>query len=157
MPEAIAGHVIVPHFRNTLGAERLPFRGPLGRPSARTAGCSTREARRLDENLKFLRQRLPVDTGEPGGEPDMVQQTLLVVETQEQRSDDALLRRIAEAAQHAVRGSHPLDLHHGARAGLVGIADPLGDDAVERPSGAAEPPHRFPAIVRERRKTEVRD
>jgi hypothetical protein len=83
---------------------------------------------------------------------DMVELVVLVIETEQERADDRRVRRIAEAADDAVRRAGALDLDHGPLAFEVGavvglghhafqlalIKPPPGEGPVGRPRGEAE-------------------
>src|SRR5687767_11513553 len=58
MAEAIAGDMIVAHFDDKVGPQRLPFGGAFGAPAARRAGRVAGEAGWLDESFEPLRQYL---------------------------------------------------------------------------------------------------
>ena len=60
-----------------------------------------------------------------GGEPDVMQQALLVVEAEQQRADDLGLRAVTKAAHDAIRAAEVFDLLHPvalARSGSRGRA-----------------------------------
>src|SRR3954451_21230106 len=54
-----------------------------------------------------------------------------VVQPEQQRADAAAVRKYSEAADHALRRTFELDLHHVAPAGAVAPNALLRDDAVE--------------------------
>ena len=56
----------------------------------------------------------------------MVEQSGLVIESQQQRADQLAARPVAKAAHHAVGGAQPLDLDHGALAFKVRGVQALG-------------------------------
>src|ERR1043166_1610375 len=85
--EAAAGDMVVAHFGDQLGPQRLPFAGPLGAPAARPAGRIAGEARRRDQLLQLSGQRLLVLGRDRRGEADMIEPALLVIEA-EQRSEE---------------------------------------------------------------------
>src|SRR5207237_6996640 len=107
---------------------------PARRPPGRLAGeAGTRQA------LELPGQRRHVLLLQPRGEADVVEQAAGVVEAEEQRPDEPAAGAVAEAADDAVRGALALDLQHRALARLVWLVEALGDDAVERTAGAAQP------------------
>jgi len=57
MPKAAAGEVVVLHFDDEFGGERLPFGRALGGPAAGTTGRVAGKTRRLDQYLELLCQR----------------------------------------------------------------------------------------------------
>ena len=70
----------------------------------------------------------------------MVQQTLRVVEPQQERPHHARAGGIAEPAHHAIHRPGALDLlHPGAVAGAIVEIEALGDHAVHRAARAGEP------------------
>jgi hypothetical protein len=137
--EAISGDVVVAHLGDEFRPQRLPLGAPGVRPTAWAAGRVAREARRLDQALERLRQRRPLCIGDAGGEADMVEAALVVVEAKEQRADLAALRFVPEAADDAIGRAHALDLEHGALAGFVRALDPLRHDAIDRTAGLGQP------------------
>src|SRR5258708_34504295 len=72
MTKAVAADVIVAHFRHELGRQRLPFARALRAPARRPSRGFAAEAGRLAQFRQLLRQLLPVDIGEAGGEADMI-------------------------------------------------------------------------------------
>ena len=74
----------------------------------------------------------------------MMQQAIVIVEAEQQRSDDPLavhfVGGVAEAADHTVRAAEILDLLHAvAVAGLIGQVDALCDDAVATAARSRQP------------------
>src|ERR1700722_12064873 len=63
----------------------------------------------------------------------MIEQAFLVVEAEQQRSDDRLFFKIAKTSDDAIGGALAFDfLHAGALTALVGQVEAFGDDSVER-------------------------
>src|ERR1700719_317743 len=63
----------------------------------------------------------------------MIEQAFVVVEAEQQRSDDRLFFKIAKTSDDAIGGALAFDfLHAGALTALVGQVAALGDDSVER-------------------------
>ena len=66
--------------------------------------------------------------------------TIVVMEPEQQRSDEPAVRPIAKATHHAVCAAIVLHLHHRvARAGAVRRVAPLRNDAIERRADLSEP------------------
>src|SRR6476661_3949544 len=138
--EPSAGEVVVLHLDHQLRREGLPFARSLGAPSRRSTRRLAGETRGLHQLLELRGERLLLPGGNVRGEADMVQQSALVVETEQQRADDLPLRRVAKAADHALGGALVLHLLHPvAVAALVRQVEPLRDDAVESTADGAEP------------------
>ena len=112
----------------TSSVERLPFAGALGAPAARPAGArpvkpgafasgsscrvSAVRSRRAKLDVKPTWWSSPSSSYRPSSSEPTTR----------------ALRGVAEAADHAVRRAHALDLlHAGALAGAVGEVDALGD------------------------------
>src|SRR5207244_2320993 len=119
--EAPGGDLVVADLDDQLGPERLPFGRSRRAPAAGTAGRVASEAGRLDQRLESRRQCRAIDGGDAGGEADMVEQPLVVVEAKEQRADLAGLARVAEATHDAVGGAAALDLDHRPLAQRIGV------------------------------------
>jgi len=132
--------MVVAHLDDERGLEWLPGVFLASVPAARSAGGLAGESGRRNELLQLFREARSIRDGNAGGEPDVVQQAVRVVEAEEQRADDLGLRAVAEAANHAIRAAEVFDLLHAvalARA-IVEVA-PFGDDAIERRAGLGEP------------------
>src|SRR5438105_3519648 len=140
MPKALAGEVIVADFDHEFRLERHPFGGTLRRPAARTARRIAGKARRTHQRLQLFGERRLVLTFDRRGEPDMIEPAVAVIETEQQRADQRAALVVAEAADHTIGATQILDLLHAAAiAGAVGKVTTLGDDAIERRAGAAQP------------------
>src|SRR5438552_5658315 len=130
--KAAAREVIVTDLAHEPWRQRLPLRVASSAPATGTAGSAAGEARRLDERLQHGLERAALGHGEARAEADVVQQSGVVVEPEEQRADLAARLRVAEAAHHAVDRAHALDLAHGrSLPGRVGRVRALGHNAVE--------------------------
>jgi hypothetical protein len=71
----------------------------------------------------------------------VVEQTVVVVEPEQQRADELPLRCVAKSTHHAVDGAKLLHFYHSAPlAGAIRLVELLGDDAVESGAHAVEPP-----------------
>ena len=104
--------MIIANFDHEFGPHGLPLRRAAGRPSAWTARRVAGEPGRGDELLKLERQRFLGAAGDRGGEADVMQKTVIAVETEQQRADDRLTLVVAEAADHTIRAAVVLDLLH---------------------------------------------
>src|SRR4029453_1180855 len=82
--KAVAGDMVITDLDNELGPKRLPVARALGAPAARTAPCIAGKAGRLHEGLVKPGQLGPLGTRNGGGEADMVELALAVVETKQQ-------------------------------------------------------------------------
>ena len=82
---------------------------------------------------QLLGQLLAPGHRERRGHADVMQPPVIVVQPEQQRSDQLVLSRLvpAEAGDDAVGGARVLDLDHRALAGLVGAVGRLHDHAVE--------------------------
>src|SRR5262249_23299618 len=126
-----AAEVIEGDFDHQLGGERLPFAGALGRPAARPARRVAGEAGRLDQALELLRQRVAFTRADAGRKSDVMQQSVVVIEPEQQRAHGLAVRAVAEAADHAIGAAIVLDLlYGGALARPVCAVALFGDDAV---------------------------
>ena len=137
--KAVAADVIVAHFDDQLGSQRLPFGRPLRRPAARSTRRFASETRCRDQLLQPLRQLRLFIGRERGCEPDVVQQAIVAIESQQQRADQLAAALVAEAADHAIGGAQTFDLEHGPLAGRVRQIEALGDDAVGLHMFAVQP------------------
>src|SRR5262245_47312938 len=82
-----AAEMIVADLDDELGLEWLPFgRAPRG-PSARAARRLAGETRRLDQPLELLGQRLAFRRLDVRREADVMEQSLFVVEAEQQPAD----------------------------------------------------------------------
>jgi hypothetical protein len=79
----------------------------------------------------------------------VVELTLVVVEAEEQRPDQARVPLVAEPADHTIRRTPFLDLEHGALAGLVHAVQPFGYNAVQRAAARLEPKPCFRNVASE--------
>src|SRR5688572_30742884 len=132
MPESAAGEVVVLYLYDELRLERFPLGRPLGAPPAWPAGRLAREARRADELLQFRHERFALRIGERRCESDVLEQSILVVQTEQHRADHSRLAGVAEPADYAIGRAHTLDLLHSrALARAIRQVHPLGDDSVE--------------------------
>src|SRR5688572_30028529 len=81
-----------------------------------------------------------------------MQQTVPVVDAEQERTDDWLLLRVAESADDAIGGAKRLDLlHPRALPGLIRQIHSLCDDSVQARPAALEPLFRFRCVRRCRR------
>src|SRR5690606_33465335 len=89
----------------------------------------------------------PVDIGEAGRVADMVELSLVVEQPEQQGAREVAVLAVAKTADDAVGGADVLDLEHGPLAALVGPVEALGDHAVERAAGVAQPVARRGAVT----------
>src|SRR5262249_1482502 len=138
--EAIAAEMVVTDLDHELGSERLPFGRAFRRPAAGTARRLPGESWRRDEALELLGQRLAFRGFDVRGEADVMQQTGLVVEAEQERADDVRAFAVAEAPDDAIGAAEILDLlHRRAVGGPVLDVATLGDTAVQSAGAAFEP------------------
>ena len=156
MAEAIAGDVIVSHFGNELRLQRLPFLGAFGGPAARAARRISGEPGPTAQGFELLGERGANVVGDAGRESDMMENTIVIVETEKQRADERAVGRIAKSADDTVGGAQALDLEPAALAHQVRLIETLGDDAVERAGGASKPCFGRGSLARIRRKAQRR-
>src|SRR6185503_16596007 len=124
--ETPTAEMVVADLDHQSGFERLPLGRAFGRPAARPTRLVAGKAGRRDQFFEPFGQRFLFLGLERGGEADMIEQSRIVVEAEQQRADDALALVIAEAADHAVRAAEILDLLHAVPiAALVGDVAPL--------------------------------
>ena len=93
MPESPTGKVIELHFHNQLGVQRLPLHGVLGAPATGPPGSFSSESRRLDYFLQLSRQRQTLIRLDRRAEADVIEQSLVVIEAQQQRTHQRLFSR----------------------------------------------------------------
>ena len=77
-----------------------------------------------------------------------MQQSFIVIQTEQQRTHLLAVRGIPEAADDTIDGVVLPDLQHRALTGSIGLFDSLGDDPVECDSRTLEPALRFAAFAR---------
>lgn len=80
---------------------RLPFSAALRAPAAQAARCLAGEAQPTSQRLELRRERRAVFIGDGRCEADMIELPLIVVETEQQRSNLSFAVQIAEATDHA--------------------------------------------------------
>ena len=154
MAEPVALHVLVCDLHDELGAQRHerevlagvpPTHGPRhpGRPLCLLVGpFAPRMLRQVvrDERLELGDEARPSGHRERRGDADVMQATVVVVESEEQRTHDPAALVPAEARDDAVGRALVLDLEHRPLVGLVRAVERLGDDTVEaRALEAGEP------------------
>src|ERR1043166_2725841 len=105
MTKTFAGHMIELHLSDQLRLERLPFCRAICCPATRSAGSASREARRRDQFLQFLRQRFALGCFDSRTKANVVQQASLVVEAEQQRADNVFLLRVTKSADQIGRAS----------------------------------------------------
>src|SRR5438477_8118893 len=82
--EPAAGKMIVGDFHDYLRIDRFPFAGSFRAPAARAAGGVASESGLLFERFKFLCERTPFAGFERRSETDVMQQTVIIVQAEEQ-------------------------------------------------------------------------
>src|SRR4051794_34312123 len=102
--EPAAGEMVVLHLDDELGRERLEFAGALGAPATGAAGRPAGEAGGLAQGFETFGELAALGGGDRRRETDMVQQSVVAVQAEQQGTGDAALRRIAEAAHDAIGG-----------------------------------------------------
>src|SRR5690606_14627230 len=80
--EAAAAEMVVGDLDHEAGLERQPMRRAARGPAARAARLVPGKAGRRNERFEPARERHAVDARESGREPDMVQQSGIVVEAE---------------------------------------------------------------------------
>src|SRR5262245_11579114 len=108
----MTAHVVVFHLGHQLRLERLPFRRTLRAPAARASGRVAGESGRLHELLELRNERATIVRRDPRRESDVVEESRLVVEAEQERPDDLPRGRVAESTDDAVGGAPLLDLLH---------------------------------------------
>src|SRR5437763_2954417 len=86
----------------------------------------------------------------------MVQEAVIVVKPEQQRTDDAFLFSIAESADDAVSGALLLDLDHRPLSRTIFLVRTLGDHSVERSAAAPQPGERHLSVASHRRELKAR-
>src|SRR5438445_9630930 len=130
--KAAGAEMIVGDFHHQRRLERLPFAGAPRTPAAWTARRPAGETGRLHELLQFPGQAGALSLADRRRVADMVPETLLVIQSEQQGSDNPAARGITKAAHDTIGAAHQLDLDHGvALAGPVRTVEPLGNDAVQ--------------------------
>ena len=89
---------------------------------------------------ELLGERRFVLARDRGREADVMEETLGIVKSEQQRPDDVFALVVAETSDYAVRAAIIFDfLHAGSLTGKIRQVSSLGDDTVERVSGAFQP------------------
>src|SRR5262249_22828007 len=86
------------------------------------AGRVAGEAGRLDQALELLRQRLAFARADAGRKSDVMQQAVVVIESEQQRAHGLAVRAVAEAADYAIGAAIVLDLLHGSALARPGLS-----------------------------------
>src|SRR5262249_20552390 len=110
--ETVSGKMVVANLDHELRFQRLPLRRAAGGPSAWTVGRAAGDSRRRAESLEFQRERLLVGRRDRRGEAHVVQEAILAVEAEQERSDHGFALVIPETADHAVGAAIVFDLLH---------------------------------------------
>src|SRR2546423_15288048 len=100
----------------------------------------TGEAGWLNQRLQLSPQRFSLACLEARAKADVMQQPTFVIQTKQQRSDNLLFGRIAEASDDAVCGPREFYfLHSGAVSRGVGTIQSFGDNAIQVAAHGLEP------------------
>src|SRR5687767_1918914 len=108
MAESLAANVVVAHFDDELWVEGFPLARPFGAPPAGAAGRTAGKARGLFKFFEFPSQAGFFSRFNPGSKTDMMQQMIIIVEAEKQRTDNAFTCGITEPADHAIGGAKQL-------------------------------------------------
>lgn len=140
MPEAACGELIVRDFDDKLSVKRNPFAGTFRRPAAGAPRRTAGEPRWTDMTLDPLFDTLSFGCGETGSEPDVIEISFIVVQTEQQRSDLLAVAADTQAAHDAIGRANGLNLlHSDSFARDIREVEPLGDHAIESGADIAEP------------------
>src|SRR5713226_1977992 len=134
--EAITLEMIERHFAHQLRRHSNPGGVPTLIPSTRLARrSSSAEAAFSFERSEFL-QNFPSLLARKGGRvPDVMKNSAVIVEAEQQRAHRIARFGEAIASDHAIRSALVFDLHHHPLPRQIRKLGPLGDDAVQsRPS-----------------------
>jgi hypothetical protein len=104
--------MVVADFHDELRLERLPGILFALIPPARTARRGAREAGRGDQFLKLLRECWTFSGSDGGRKADVMQQAVIIVETQQDRADNLAFAAVAKAPDNTVRAAKAFDLLH---------------------------------------------
>ncbi len=129
--EPAALQALVANLADELRLERDPLGVSSGAPPARPArAAALAEARSADEGLERLAELASLFRAERRRVTDVLQRSLVVVQTKEQASHSIAVALQAITTDHAVGGSMVFHLDHDALALDVALRRSLGDDAV---------------------------
>ena len=173
MPEAIALQVVVFHFADAFDAQRLPRQIFSGAPTALAPGhpCGLSAAgvgpiaprmmieSVLAERFKLDSQIPPARHRECRRDADVMQGATVVVQAEEERSDQRVLSLLVppKSSHHTVGRPRVLDLDHRALARLVGSGLRLRNHAIEaRSFELLEPVRGNRRVARHRRQVNRR-
>src|SRR5215211_2981721 len=105
VPKSAAGEMIVSNFHNNRWINGLPLASALCAPATRSSGRVARESRWFLQRFKFLGQLAAVRCLKGGGEPDVMEQAVVAVQTKQKRADDAFALRIAKSTDNTISGT----------------------------------------------------
>lgn len=91
MTKAAAGEVIKLHFNHKLRLQGFPFARLLRAPATRPARLVTGKTRRCNQGFELFSQLFLLRFIEAGGVANVMKQATVVIQTQQQRSDDLTL------------------------------------------------------------------
>src|ERR1700712_2431425 len=112
MAKPVTGDMVKPYLNDEFGSQRLPIAASVGAPTAWTTWRFSGEAGRFAQSLEQFGQAWPFFIGDGGGEADMVEPAMGIVEPEEERSAFPAAAFIAEAADNAVSRPELLYLDH---------------------------------------------
>src|SRR5436309_2769082 len=84
MAKPLTGEVVVLDFDDQLRLKRFPLARPASAPPAGTAGGISRKARAAPQWLKYFDQIGPVFRREAGCKADVIQETFVVIQPEQQ-------------------------------------------------------------------------
>src|SRR5260370_10897106 len=120
--------MIVADFDNNFWTDRFPFAAALGAPATRTARRAAAESRWFTQCFEFSRERGSLAGFERGREPDVMKQTIVTVQTEEQGAENFFAARITKSTDHAIGAANLFDFHRrSALARGVGGVDLFSD------------------------------
>src|ERR1700743_546587 len=157
MAEAATREMIVGHFHHVFRLHRLPLGRSLGRPAARAPRCIPCKTSSLLRSLKLFREGRLVLGLDTRREPNVMQQSVVIVQPEEKGSDHLSTRltivAVTEAADDTVRAAIALYLLHTlAIACLVRHIETLRDDAIASSACRCKPALCVLQIQADRRK-----
>src|SRR6201989_1821418 len=135
MAAAATREMVVGYFHHVFRLHRLPLGRSLGRPAARPPRCIPRKTSSLLHSFKLFREGRFVLGLYTRRKPNVMQQSVVIVQPEEKGSDDLSTRltilAVTEAADDTVRAPIALYLLHTlAIASLVRHIETLRDDAI---------------------------
>src|SRR3954452_807201 len=111
--KTVPREMIVLHFHDKFRRERLPLSTSLGAPPARAARFAAGESGRLNDLFQLFRQRWFFGGRKARGKAYVVQEPVLVVQSEQERPHDRFPRPVTKSAHNTIRRTKILDLQHG--------------------------------------------